>query len=104
MKETRMSSTLMAYNYGRIFYSFMCQDVGCSCSSESSEAIEGAVAAERSEDMEEEKRNNERPDEHREPLVGQRKGGRHGSGRGRMSRRGQGRFSAQQGANQSYTS
>lgn len=62
-----MASTVMAYNNGIVF-SFMRQDVGCSSSSDS-EAIEGAVAAERSEDMGE--RNSERPDERREASVGQ---------------------------------
>ena len=60
----------------------MRQDVGCSSSSESREVSEGAVAAERSEDMGE--RNSERPDERRETSVAQRRGGRRGSDRGRM--------------------
>lgn len=63
-----MASTVMAYNNGIVF-SFMRQDVGCSSSSESREVSEGAVAAERSEDMGE--RNSERPDERREASVGQ---------------------------------
>ena len=91
----------MAFN-GIVFSSFLCQDVGCSSSSDS-EAIEGAVAAERSEDMEEE-RNSQRPDERRETSVGQGRGGRRGSGRGRMRGRGrgQGRSLAQQSANESF--
>ena len=52
MEETLMASTVMAYNYGIVFDSFVCQDVGCSSSPEGSEASEGAVAAEWSEDME----------------------------------------------------
>src|SRR4029434_10643496 len=83
-----MSFTVMAYNNGIVFSSFLCQDVWCSSSSDS-EAIEGAVAAERSEDMEEE-RNSQRPDELRETSVGQGRGGRRGSGRGRMRGRGRG--------------
>src|SRR4029434_7122864 len=83
-----MSFTVMAYNNGIVFSSFLCQDVWCSSSSDS-EAIEGAVAAERSEDMEEE-RNSQRPDERRETSVGQGRGGRRGSGRGRMRGRGRG--------------
>ena len=63
-----MASTVMAYNNGIVF-SFMRQDVRCSSSSESREVSEGAVAAERSEDMGE--RNSERPDERREASVGQ---------------------------------
>ena len=63
-----MASTVMAYN-NRIVFSFMCQDVGCSSSSEGREGSEGAVAAERSEDMGE--RNSERPDERKEASVGQ---------------------------------
>ena len=66
-----MAFTVMANNNGIVFFSFMCQDVGCSSSSDS-ESIEGAVAAERSEDMEEE-RNSERPDERRETSVGERR-------------------------------
>ena len=50
MGETLMASTVMAYN-NRIVFSFMCQDVGFSSSSEGREVSEGAVAAERSEDM-----------------------------------------------------
>ena len=76
-----MAFTVMANNNGIIYFSFMCQDDGCSSSSDS-EAIQGAVAAERSEDTEE--RNSERPDERRETSVAQRRGGRRGSGRGRM--------------------
>ena len=97
-----MAFTVMANNNGIVFFSFMCQDVGCSSSSDS-EAIEGAVAAERSEDMEEE-RNSQRPDERRETSVGQGRGGRRGSGRGRMRGRGrgQGRSLAQQRANESF--
>ena len=47
MGETLMASTVMAYN-NRIVFAFMCQDVGCSSSSEGREVREGAVAAERS--------------------------------------------------------
>ena len=50
MGETLMASTVMAYN-NRIVFSFMCQVVGCSSSSEGREVSQGAVAAERSEDM-----------------------------------------------------
>src|SRR4029434_2875003 len=93
-----MSFTVMAYNNGIVFSSFLCQDVWCSSSSDS-EAIEGAVAAERSEDMEEE-RNSQRPDDRRETSVGQGRGGRRGRMRG--SGRGQGRLLAQQRANKSF--
>ena len=50
------------------------------CSSSSGLCQQRAVRKKTPEDMEEE-RNNKRHEEHREALVGQRRGGRHGSGR-----------------------